>query len=62
MSIYMIRLTNPVKGILNTQFGQKITKRLAGWLMKKGLTPKRWRPGGDNSGARPRLRTAKSWK
>ena len=36
MSIYMIRLTNPVKGILNTQFGQKITKRLAGWLMKKG--------------------------
>ena len=28
--------------------------------MKKGPDAKRWRPGGDNSGARPRLRTAKT--
>lgn len=36
ISIYTVRLTNPVKGLLNTRLGQKIARQLAGWLMKKG--------------------------
>lgn len=35
-SIYMVRLTNPVKGILNTRFGQNMTKSLLSLFMKKG--------------------------
>ncbi len=36
LSIYMVRLTNPIKGILNTRLGQKTTKNLLSFLMKKG--------------------------
>ena len=36
MAIYMVRLTNPVKGILNTRCGQKLIKKLASLLIKKG--------------------------
>lgn len=35
-TIYMIRLTNPIKGILNTRFGQKLTKNLVSLFIKKG--------------------------
>ena len=35
-AIYMARLTNPVKGMLNTGFGQKLTKKLVSLFVKKG--------------------------
>lgn len=34
--IYMARLANPVKGILNTRFGQKAAKSLVDFFLKKG--------------------------
>lgn len=35
-AIYMVRLTNPVKGILNTRFGQNLTQKLLSLFIKKG--------------------------
>lgn len=35
-AIYMARLTNPIKGILNTRLGQKLTKNLVSLFVKKG--------------------------
>lgn len=36
MAIYMVRFSNPIKGILNTRCGQKLTKSLASLFVKKG--------------------------
>lgn len=35
-AIYMARFTNPVKGVLNTEFGQKLTKKLVSLFVQKG--------------------------
>lgn len=35
-AIYMVRLTNPIKGILNTRSGQDLTKKLVSFFLKKG--------------------------
>lgn len=35
-SIYILRLSNPFKGIINTRFGQDLTKNLASKFIKKG--------------------------
>lgn len=35
-AIYLVRLTNPVKNLLNTRTGQKWIKKLAGFFIRKG--------------------------
>lgn len=35
-SIYMLRLSNPFKGVMNTRFGQRLAKNIMSKLVKKG--------------------------